>query len=142
MKAFVASLILLALGASLVVAAGTTTLTTPSAQLQSGGGSVQLDVTIGYAEKPGALGWVISLPVGWTFDSLAGGGQPAVLPPAGATGDLEFAFIQVPETGAQFGLKLRYPAGTSSVNFKGKAILRTDAGAEAVESSPLRLVRS
>ena len=142
MKAFVASLILLALGSSLVVAAGTTTLTTPSAQLQSGGGTVQLDVTIGYTEKPGALGWVISLPDGWSFDSLVGGVQPAVLPSEGATGDLEFAFIQVPESGARFGLKLRYPTGSGTVDLKGKAILRTDAGAESLESSPLRLVRS
>jgi hypothetical protein len=111
MKAFIASIILLALGSSWVAAAGTTTLTTPSAQLQSGGGTVQLDVTIGYSEKPGALGWVISLPAGWSFDSLVGGVQPAVLPPEGATGDLEFAFIQVPQTGAPFGLRLRYPAG-------------------------------
>ena len=142
MKNIVAALLLVALGATSLVAEATTSLSTPSANLQGGGGTVQLNVSISYSESPSALGWTLSLPEGWSFDSVPGGAQPAVSPAQGTTGEIEFAFIQAPANGTQFALKLNYSAGAADAELIGRAIVRIDAEVESVESSLLRLVRS
>ena len=141
MKALFTVLMYLALGAPLVLAGGRTTLTAASGSLPAGEGTVLLDVTIGYAENPAALGWMIVLPEGWAFESITGGTKPTIAPARGTTGNLEFAFIGVPNSGVQFSLKLRHPAGVSPIELKGAAILRAEGLAETVESAPLRLAR-
>ena len=58
--------------------------------------------TVEYEGKAAALGVKVTLPEGCSFVAVKGENAPAVAPQAGATGTLEFAWIDIPASGFTF----------------------------------------
>ena len=77
---------------------------------------VQIDLELGYAgtDPITAVGLQTVLPSGWAFEGIAGGAAPAVAPPQGRTGILEFAWIEVPEWPARLSYRVRIPENESA----------------------------
>ena len=96
----------------------TASLTASASRITTSTGQLTLTARADYAGlTPSAMGWLITLPSGWSMGALAGD-VPNVTPAAGSTGTLEFAYSSFPTNAAQFTITLIYPAqsaGTVSV---------------------------
>lgn len=117
---------------SAALSADTTTLA-PS------GGTVALTAMVNYDTTPGALGWSIALPPDWTLVSVAGPNVPAIVPEAGSTGTLEFAYTQVPAGRAEFVLQVRYPANAVSAQATPKVLVRSSGKLTTLTPPPVEL---
>lgn len=104
----------------------TAALTATSNELAPRGGVVQLGAVLTYDGQPGAVAWSISVPAGWSLVSVSGPNLPAIAPPAGAGGVLEFAFTSVPLGRVDFSILVRYPAGLPAAAVGATAYLRAD----------------
>ncbi len=94
-------------------------------QLAPSGGELTLAVSIDYGTTPGALGLSIDLPEGWSFAGVVPSeSAPGIVSGKGATGKAEMAWTTAPAGGAEFELKLNYPAGASAEPLTGTAQLR------------------
>ena len=94
-------------------------LTVESNRLSRFGGTIKLSASVTYEQVPGALGWSVSLPDGWALVETSGVRRPEIVPSAGATRKLEWAFVSIPESPAKFEFVVSYPAGlrqTQSIN--------------------------
>jgi hypothetical protein len=86
-------------------------IATTSNQIAKTGGTLTIRATANYEEAPGAIGWSLVLPPGWSLLRTSGPCLPEIAPPAGANGKLEWAFVTVPVSPAQFEFTVCYPAG-------------------------------
>ncbi len=86
-------------------------LTAESSRLSSYGGTVKIAASVTYEQAPGALGWSITLPIGWSLVETSGAQTPEIAPSAGAVSKLEWAFVSIPNSSAQFEFTVSYPAG-------------------------------
>ena len=122
--AFVSALFLFALAglrAESVIAVPDSTTLAPA------GGDVTLTITLDYGEAPAAMGLSLKLPDGWAFGGvIAGPNPPQISSEIGATQTAELAWMQAPANGAEFAIKLSYPAGATAETLSGTAQLRRD----------------
>jgi hypothetical protein len=105
--------------------AQTASLTANTETLAASGGSVVLTATTTYDGEPGALGWSIALPAGWSLEAISGTNVPAIAAEVGASGTLDFAYTAVPAARAEFTLIVRYPAGATSAAVNATVLVRT-----------------
>jgi hypothetical protein len=95
-------------------AAQTASLTPSTTTYAAAAGTLTLTATINYPGlSPSALGYLITLPAGFSLVSVGGSNPPNVAPTAGTTGDLEFAYTTLPANAASFTVVVAYPAGLS-----------------------------
>lgn len=118
--------ILLALGTLLPAFAQLTEFRSDVGRLSPAGGQVKLTAAVTYEDAPGAIGWSITLPVGWKLVALSGPHLPAVAPEIGSTGQLDFAYSVIPAQRAEFSLAVSYPAGADSGRVPAVVIVRRD----------------
>ncbi|HUR56835.1 MAG TPA: hypothetical protein VM029_03940 [Opitutaceae bacterium] len=114
-----------ALLASATVFAQSASLKADNTTLAASGGSVLLTATVSYDGEPSALGWSILLPADWSLVSVTGPNMPAIVPEAGATGTLEFAYTAVPANRAEFSVLVSYPAGAGTTTAAPTVLIRT-----------------
>lgn len=115
-------------------------LTATKTVLAPEGGSIKFTATATYDERPGALGWSISLPAGWSLRRTGGPNVPDISPIASNSGKLEWAFIAAPASPAQFDFVLRYPANSSpSNNIQAELLLCTNGKTTVVPANHLVL---
>lgn len=120
-------------------AAPTAQFTADARSLAPTGGTVRLLAVVSYSERPGAIGWTIALPKGWTLEKVGGGNPPQIAPAVGASGELEFAYVNVPDLVASFELTVRYPAAGGRAKISASAIARTRGRVDTLAPSPLNL---
>jgi hypothetical protein len=96
-----------------VAAQPTATLTANVTTYAPTGGQVVFSATINYATvaEPSALGFSLTIPMGWALVSTGGANTPQLRPPAGTTGALDYAFTSPPAQSASFTITASYPAG-------------------------------
>ncbi|WP_221031680.1 hypothetical protein [Actomonas aquatica] len=125
-RSLLASLLLFFVSAALLRAESV--VATPDVDaLSPAGGEVELTVIVDYGSPPTAMGLQVNLPKGWSFGGLtAGPTPPQIVPPAGTTDKVELAWTSAPAGGAEFKLKLAYPAGAGGTSLTGHAELRRD----------------
>ena len=86
------------------------TLTAEGTRLVAGGGTLKFVATVAYDQAPKALGWLIKLPPGWSLQQTGGAQAPEIAPVSGTTTTLEWAYLTVPASTAQFEFTACYPA--------------------------------
>jgi hypothetical protein len=74
------------------------------------GSTVTITNTLTYTGTASSLGWLVTLPAGWSFASAAGS-VGDVKPPAGTLGTLEWAWSTVPASPVTFTYTVNVPAG-------------------------------
>lgn len=92
------------------------------------GGDLVLTLSIRYsASNVSALGWVMTIPAGWSFIATGGTNKPGIAPAANSISTLEFAFSDVPAAGlAEFTVSLSYPPGqTGSKSISSSVEIRS-----------------
>ena len=90
-------------------------------------GTLDLTVELDW-DGPGpvtALSLIDVLPDGWTFNSVVDGDIPALAPPAGASGKIEFAWVWIPDLPATLTYRLNVPAGADPAQVAGQILYRT-----------------
>jgi hypothetical protein len=110
-------------------------------RLSADGGSLTFTATATYEQAPNALGWSIKLPAGWSLQRTGGAQVPEIVPASGTTSPLEWAYVAVPATQAQFEFTAHYPAGLSTnQTVTAELIVRVDGQTKsaAVQSLVLR----
>ena len=77
-----------------------------------------------------SIGFIETLPTGWSFTALVAGANNPTIPPApGATGDLGFAWITPPVTPFSFSFTVAVPGGeTGPKTLTGECNYRTNGG--------------
>jgi hypothetical protein len=80
--------------------------------------------------------------VEWTLVKVDGANVPAVAPPPGSTGILEFAYTSVPVSHAAFFVTIRYPAGGESTRVTPAVILRSDGRLVTLHPEPVSFTRA
>ncbi|MBI5768497.1 MAG: immunoglobulin domain-containing protein [Verrucomicrobia bacterium] len=133
------------LPATLTVVSGATGSTGAHAVVGGGyaaGGTVTITNTFTFPAGVSALGWTVTLPVGWSFASDAGTAGD-IKPVAGDSGTLNWAWSGVPVSPATFAYTLNVPAGTTGPQLlAATASLRLSGSPQstAVTPSPLSVV--
>lgn len=95
---------------------------------------VQVTMNYGLSDAITALAVVETLPQGWTFGKVTGGTPPAVSPPEGSTGVLNFVWINIPAWPATFTYTVTPPAtDTGAKRISGQVLYR---GSNAQEQTP------
>jgi hypothetical protein len=117
----------------------TAQLTSDRVALAAEGGTVRLLASLTYADKPGAVGWEIALPTGWSLEKIAGGTPPQITPARGTTGTLEFAFTEVPDSATNFEVTVRYPAEAKAAEIASVAYVRARGEQTTVRAATLRI---
>lgn len=102
--------------------------------LAPGGGVITFHANLHYAEQPAAIGWMIEVPSTWSLVKVDGGNVPQVVPSRDASGNLEFAYTQVPPSSARFTVTLRYPANEGAATITPTVVIRS--GGKPVTLSP------
>ena len=102
-------------------------LTSSAPTYAATGGEITLTASLAYPGlTPSALGYVVTLPAGWTLTRIGGPNSPEVRPPVPASGPLEFAYTAFPAGGASFTLTAAYPPGlTGPQTITASAIYRS-----------------
>jgi hypothetical protein len=112
------------------------------------GGTLDVSVTLSHS-APAALSSLAvceTLPAGWSFDRVVGGSTPFIMPPAGATDTLGFAWIVIPSLWpVTLTYRVKVPPGSSGAKrFSGTPSYREDAdevtvttAATTIESGPV-----
>ena len=109
-----------------VLSAESVVATPAPAELAAAGGELVLNVVIDYGEAPAALGLSLDLPSGWSLVSVGGESKPAIVPEAGTTDTLDFAWLSAPDQSASFSITVQYPAQAGGTTLAGQAMLRRD----------------
>jgi hypothetical protein len=109
---------------------------TPLSSNASGGAVVTLSAAASYTGRPGAVGWMVTLPEGWSYVGTAGLNPPQVAPQEGATGTLEWAYTTVPPDAGVFIIVLKAGRRTGPAILHGRVLLRADGKQHAVEVAP------
>ena len=123
--------------AAISASAQSAQLTCDHVSLSPKGGSAKLLAALSYPERPGAVGWEIVLPDGWSLVSVNGGTLPQIVPRAESTGTLEFAFTEIPEATAVFELTVRYPANAPTAKITSTVYLRIRGEQATLRPSPV-----
>ncbi len=114
------------------------TLTTDETQLGPQGGIVKVVATVTFESVPGALGWSVSLPPGWTLKGTAGLSVPDISPPSGSSGKLDWAFVTVPASPVQFEILLQYPPGAQRRHvIRGELVSFREGKLDSVAAAPV-----
>lgn len=103
----------------------------------SAGEVVTIAAAVTYAGTPGALGWSVTLPVGWSYVGTSGPDVPAVLPQQGATGTLEWAFMDAPANAARFSFSVKAAGKPVTQQISGKALVRSNGRQTTAEAAPV-----
>jgi hypothetical protein len=105
--------IFLALFSSSYAQTPTAAISTSSYSYNSAGGDLVLTLSVRYSpSNVSALGWLVTIPAGWSYISSGGSTKPGIAPAANSISTLEFAFSDVPSSGlAEFTVNISYPAG-------------------------------
>ncbi len=114
-------------------------LTSDTPVLAQSGGTLVLRATAEYEGEPGALGWTMVLPGDWSLVLVSGRNVPAIVPEAGSTGPLEFAYTAVPERRAEFSVVVRYPANPTSTQATSTVLLRSGGKLTTLTPAPVQL---
>ncbi|MCX5771877.1 MAG: S8 family serine peptidase, partial [Candidatus Hydrogenedentes bacterium] len=103
---------------------------------------VQITLDNDGADDLTALGLIETIPEGWAFDSLVSppACAPAVVPPQGATGALEFAWLCIPAFPYTFTYRLTMPPDAAGDQFFGGLLLYRRSGPELL--APVGLLDS
>lgn len=124
---------------AITATAQTPQFTADSVALLPNGGTLKLLAALSYTDRPSAVGWTITLPKGWTLEKVGGGNPPSVAPEAGSAGQLEFAYVSVPDYLASFELTVRYPADAGKVSIAASVIVRSRGKVDTLEPKSLQL---
>jgi hypothetical protein len=106
------------------------------------GGTVTVTNTFTFPAGVSALGWTVTLPVGWTF-ATGSGAAGDIKPVAGDSGTLNWAWSNLPASPATFTYTLNVPAGTTgSQMLAATASLRLSGSPQSavVTPTPLSIV--
>ena len=117
----------------------TATLTPDSTYLLPAGGTVTFTAAVaGYPGATSAIGWTVTLPAGWAY--VSGTGEPGVKPAAGTTGALEWAYLDIPQSGT-FSFTVSYPANlTANATITSAVIVRYSGLRDDVTPSAVTLM--
>lgn len=129
-------------GAALVVAvSGLAQSATLSADKPSTnvGAEVTLTASATFATVPGAVGWAVKLPDGWSYVATSGTAAPQITPQVGDTGTLEWAYTDTPPSGASFSFRVKVAGGGGAVRIVAKVLVRIDGKVETIETIPLTI---
>lgn len=100
------------------------------------GGNVTVTCTLTYVGSASSLGWLVTLPAGWSFVS-DGGSAGDVKPVAGSTNSLEWAWTTVPPSPVTFTYTLNVPATESVARpLTAFGIVRSGGTATTVTATP------
>lgn len=120
--------------------AQTLVLTPNTTMLNSAGGSVTFTAALNYSTTPSSLGFTVQLPAGWSYlsgTSVPGTSEPAIVPAVGSTGQLGWAFINLPANSATFTFTAAYSASlTGSQVFSLSLIARGGTGGSPITTTP------
>ena len=133
------SLSLIAVFAAVGLRAQSASLSSDTTVLAPSGGNVTLRAVADYEGEPGALGWSIKLPADWSLVAINGPHVPEIKPEAGAGGELEFAFTNVPAAKAEFSVIVSYPANSSSVAATSTALVRSGGKLTTLAPAPVQM---
>lgn len=91
----------------------TATISASNYAYNPAGGDLVLTLSTRYsASNVSALGWLVTIPPGWSYTSIGGSTKPGIAPVINSISTLEFAFSDVPSSGlAEFTVIISYPAG-------------------------------
>ncbi len=96
------------------------------AGLYEPGGTLTVVNTLAFTGGPASLGWLVTLPAGWSY--AGGTGEPEVKPLSGATGQLEWAWTTIPTSPVTFTYRLTVPAGeTLDRTLTAQALVRENS---------------
>lgn len=105
------------------------------------GGTATITVELHFPSNAASLGWSVEIPAGWTY--VSGTGEPAITPASGATGVLEWGWIDLPtESPATFTFDIRSPSNvTTFQEVTGFGLMRADGEltTRLADPNPLRL---
>lgn len=105
----------------------------------SAGSVLRLTASVAYPVTPGAVGWAITLPEGWSFVATAGPDVPQVGPQDGATGTLEWAYAEVPAGAARFSFTVKTSGRPGALQVMAKVFLRVDGRQQTIEATPVKI---
>ena len=95
------------------------------------GDTFRASINISYTCELDALGIQETIPDGWTFVSVECDDPPDVVPSVGATGTLEFAWINIPASPIDFCYTLQVQEGeTGNKILSGEVLYRPQGGSE------------
>ena len=99
---------------------------------------IKVTILADYPEAITAVGLRETMPPGWQFQTIRAysGDPPSVIPPEGATGVLEFAWVTIPELPYSFAYSLLIPEGDRGNKFLHGAFEYRTQGA-ALYAPPL-----
>ena len=133
------SLCFIAAIATIGLRAQNASLSTDTPVLAPSGGTLVLRAAADYANEPGAVGWSIKLPGDWSLVSINGPHVPDIRPEAGTTGELEFAFTNIPANRAEFSVIVRYPANSPSAEATSTVLIRASGKLATLTPAPVQL---
>jgi hypothetical protein len=115
-------------------------LTVEDARLSSQGGYRTFTASVAYEQTPNVLGWSVRLPEGWSLVQTGGSHVPEIKPLTGAINTLEWAYITVPDSPAQFEFTVFYPAGLEAPQtITANSIIRADGQTKTVAAPKIVL---
>jgi len=115
-------------------------LTVDDARLSSQGGDLTFTASAVYEQTPNVLGWSVKLPEGWSLVQTGGSHLPEIRPLAGTINTIEWAYITVPDSPAQFEFTVFYPAGLAAPQtITANLILRADGQTRTIAAPPIVL---
>lgn len=122
---------------AVMASAQTAALQADSTALAAAGGTVKLTAGVSYDAQPGAIGWTIALPTGWSLVSVGGANVPELAPVPGATGNVEFVYTTVPAKRVEFTVVVQYPAGVVAAKATSTALVRTSGKLATLTPAPV-----
>lgn len=105
----------------------------------SAGEVVTVTASVTYAGTPGAMGWSVTLPAGWSYVATSGPNVPSIAPQEGATGTLEWAYTDAPAGAARFSFSVKAAGKPGTQQVSGKALLRADGKQTTAEAAPITI---
>ena len=115
-------------------------LTVAATQPSSHGGNLTFTASATYEQTPQVLGWSVKLPEGWSLVQTGGSHLPEIKPLPGTITTLEWAYITVPVSSAQFEFTVFYPAGLDTTQtITAELIVRADGQTRTVAAPQIVL---
>ena len=121
-------------GAALTAAAQTASLTSDTTGLNPAGGQIVLTVAVTFADEA-LVSLEAELPAGWSY--VAGVGEPAVRPQAGARGPLLWDSPAAQSGSVNFSFTATYPPRSPRAAIRYAVVLRRAEGTTRIAPGPL-----
>jgi hypothetical protein len=116
------------------------TLSNLSGPLNDGGGVASLRVSLAFNKtQTSSLGVEFALPTGWSMVSETSG-TALVQPAPGQTGELAWAWSNIPNSPVEFDVTVSYPPATESGVLAGRAIAGDSSGSQTQDALSLEIV--